>query len=65
MLETSFCCQLGAILQKDFSKMTTTPPVTERLRQNYEEKKHRILPSPSPHSMRTVDPFITEHDSLK
>jgi hypothetical protein len=31
MLETSFCCQLGAILQKDFSKMTTTPPVTERL----------------------------------
>jgi hypothetical protein len=31
MLETSFCCQLGAILQKDFSKMTTTPPMTERL----------------------------------
>jgi hypothetical protein len=32
MLETSFCCQLGAILQKDFSKMTTAPPMTERLR---------------------------------
>jgi hypothetical protein len=31
MLKTSFCCQLGAILQKDFSKMTTTPPVTEWL----------------------------------